>query len=164
MSLLPYLEREVEVHQHAPQKDADHGVSFDLLVADSIRQIRDKAEGLTRAESRLLSDVQRRTYASFRTVAQVADIARYRCKDPGAAASLAEAIRGYTLSGHPGLVLPWFDTLRYEGATNAIADEALLEFILRPGCKSAKERMIETHVAQSIASRAVADLVWSERR
>lgn len=159
-----YHDRPVKLHQHAPATDADRCQSFDELLADSLRQIRDRSDGLTRKESQLLSDVSRRTYAGFRTVADVADIARNRCKDPGAAASLAEAIRGYTLAGHPGLVLPWFDTLRYEGATNAIADEALLEFILRPGCKSAKERMIEAHVAQSIASRAVADLVWSERR
>lgn len=137
--------------------------SFQDLVADSIRQIRDGSERLSPRENQLLTDVSRRSYTALRTVAEIADIARYRCKDPAKAASFAEALRGYTLADHPGLVLPWFDVLRYEGATNCMADEALTEYVLGPS-KATRERMIETHHAQAIASRAVADLMWRERR
>lgn len=163
MSREAYTDREVGIHHYDARPVALARQNFDELVADSMRQIRDGSDDLTPRESQLLSDVSRRTYAAFRTVADVADIARYRCKDPAKASSLAEAIRGYTLAGHPGLVLPWFDVLRYEGSTNAAADEALIEHILHPS-KATKERMVETHVAQAIASRRVADLIWQERR
>jgi hypothetical protein len=135
---------------------------FHDRLAGAVRQIRDASEGLTPRESQLLSDVTRREYAGFRTVADIADIARFRCKDPGKASALAEAIRGHTLAGHPGLVLPFFDVLRYEGSANAMADEALVEHILSPS-RSTRERMVETHVAQAIASRRVADLMYTGR-
>lgn len=137
--------------------------SFDSSLANAIRMIRRSAVGLTPRESQLLSDVARGRGKAFRLVAEVADIARYRCFDPADATALAESIRGYVLAGHPGLTLPWMDTLRYEGATNAAADEALVEHILTPS-RATRERMIETHVAQSIASRAVADLIHHRGR
>jgi hypothetical protein len=137
--------------------------SFDCVLANAVRILRRDCPDLTPRESQLLTDVARGRSRAFRLVAEVADIARHRCFDPASAAAIAEGIRGYILADHPRLVLPWIDTLRYEGATNAIADEALVEHLLTPS-KATKERMVEAHVAQSIASRAVADLMYRERR
>jgi hypothetical protein len=136
---------------------------FGSSLAEAIRMIRRSAHGLTPRESQLLSDVARGRGAAFRMVAEVADIARFRCFDPADAASLAECIRGYVLTGHPGLNLSWLDVLRYEGATNSMANDALYEHLLTPS-KATRERMIEAHHAQEIASRAVADLMYQERR
>lgn len=153
MSLPAYLAPRADSHQNLRE-----------LVASSVKRLQYCAQDLTPAESQFLSDVARRDYSAFKTVEKLADIARYRCKDPAVATAVAESIRGYILRDHPGLVLPWFDTLRYEGATNALADEAIIEMLLRPECKAAKERVVETHVAQSIASRAVADLIHQRGR
>lgn len=149
------------VHHDRAVFPASERQCFDERVADAVRQIRKSAVGCTPRESQLLSDVSRRTYAAFKTVAEIADIARFRCANPADAAALAEAIRGYTLHGHPGLALPFFDTLRYEGTANAMADEALVEHLLNPS-KATAERLVETHVAQAVASRAVADLVYAK--
>lgn len=150
------------INQRTHDRSAESCQNFDSSLENAIRMIRRSAVGLTPRESQLLSDVSRGRGRAFRLVAEVADIARYRCFDPADATALAEAIRGYVLNGHPGVRLPWMDTLRYEGTTNAMADEALVEHILSPS-HATKERMIETHVAQSIASRAVADLIHHGR-
>lgn len=161
MTCEPYADRESAINQHGTATRAQPCQSFDSSLAEAIRMIRRSAIGLTPRESQLLSDVARGRGRAFRMVAEVADIARYRCFDPADAAALAECIRQYTLSGHPGLALPFLDTLRYEGATNAMADEALVEHVLSPS-RATAERLVETHVAQAIASRAVADLVYAK--
>lgn len=142
-------------HDSAPSP-APAGQSFDRLMANAMRAVRRSAVGLTPKESQLLADVSRGR--GFRVISEVADIARYRCADPTDATAIAEGLRGYILRDHPGLVLSWFDVLRYEGATNTMADEALVEHVLSPS-GATRDRMVETHVAQAIASRAVADLI-----
>lgn len=151
------------IHHDRAVFPASERQCFDTRVANAIRVIRRDSNDLTPRESQLLTDAARGRLRAFKLMAEIADIARQRCADPSSATALAEAIRGYILTDHPGLVLPWFDTLRREGATNTMADDALIEHILSPSHAS-RERVVETHVAQAIASRQVADLIYCSKR
>lgn len=135
---------------------------LETLLADAVRQVR-RSSKLTPRESQLLSDVARPDARGVRMIREAVDIAKYRCACPADASAIGEAFNRYVLTGHPGLRLPWFDTLRREGATNTMADDALVEHVLSPS-QATRERVIEAHRAQELASRAVVSLMLNERR
>lgn len=136
--------------------------SLETLMADAVRRVRHSAVSLTPRESQLLSDVSRPDARGIRMIREAADIAKHRCRNPEDSAAIGDAIARYAIAGHPGLFLPFIDTLRREGATNSMADEAIWEHLLTPS-SSSRERVIETHRAQELASRAVVNLMLSHR-
>lgn len=163
MSREHYAEREVPLNQNGIRALQPEYQPLETLMADAIRRVRRSAVSLTPRESQLLSDVSRPDARGTRMIREAADIARHRCRNPEDSAAIGDAIARYALAGHPGLFLPFLDTLRREGATNQMADEAIWEHILSPSAAS-RERVIECHRAQELASRAVVNLMLSERR
>lgn len=141
---------------------ADPSVSplnFEALVANSVRQIRETAVGLTTTESKHLHDVSRGRY--LRGVRRVAEIARQRCTDPSDAAAFADAIRGFILFGHPGVTLSVYDAFRVEQLSNERGNLAQFEYLIAPS-RATKERVIEFLHAQELASRACVDAMWRD--
>lgn len=164
MSTERYADREVELNQSGAFALQPEYQPLETLLADAIRRVRRSASGLTDRESQILSDVSRgRDARGLRLVTEALDIVRHRCACPADASAFGDAFSRYILAGHPGLVLPWMDTLRREGSTNTMADDALIEHILAPS-KGTRERVYETHHAQMVASQAVCRLMLNERR
>jgi hypothetical protein len=132
---------------------------FLASMADAVRTIRRSHRGgLSVSDQRLLDDIARGRYVQG--IRRSVEISR-GCADPADATAIAEAIRGFTLAGHPALELTVFDAMRAETHSNGPADMAQLEYVLAPS-RGTAERAIDALRAQELATRAAIDALHKD--
>lgn len=137
-----------------------HADDFEAVIRDGIRRIARSSAGLDKKQRKLIEDFG--SHGRYvQGLKQVVEIARNHCQRPEDAVALADQLRGFILAGHViDLTTP--EAMLRETEANSHGDDAQFRHAFYQS-RGSRAAVIEAMGAQEVASRLLADVMWSER-